>query len=1155
MTVTIIDTTIPPAPDVIALADASQTRLESESMFELVITRTGNGIGDSSVDWVLSPGSASLSDDIDLAAFTGTVSWADGQTGSQMVEIPIVNDNLDETDETLTLSLVNVQGANLGAPTSSELTITDDDEPPVPGSIQFTVDSIDVDEDAGTVALTVTRTAGSDGPITVIASTVPGSAGTADFSTIQTTLSWDDGDSSSREIVVPIAFDTSIESNESFSVILSGATPDDGVLGSPMTVTVSINDVFNGSRGTVQFASGTASVDETDDALTVSVTRVGGTDGAISVRYDTVADSAVEGDDYQPASGRLQWADGEDDVKTVRIAINVDDNIEVDERFRVVLSDGQPVEAILGTTSSIEITIVDDSIAPPGVLAFVDAELSVAESDEVVELQVSRTGGSAGAVSVGYTTLERSADSADFDPVSGRLSWADGDTGIRIIRVPVDRDVLVEPIEQFQVMLDEAQPLGDADQLGVSLATVSISDSTRLGSLGFLATEMAVSERDRSITLSVARSDGSDGDVSVDFATIGSTAEPGSDFVGQTGTLTWSDGDVEPRSITVLINLDNQVEDNEQFVVMLSNPQPLGDQQLGEAQATITITNATLADDETTPPIAALGALDLVVVSGDGQGGLPGDILEPLVIDVVDLDDTDAAVDGLPIRWRAIPEGSAELLDGGRTVSDEAGRSSNRVRILSRGFLNVVATIDVASTPVNGITTRIMAPEFPVGQGEAVFTVRSGLFAANGLRRNQAAVGASLDAACEVLGVRIEQREVMTAEEQDLFATCQELEARLTNDDGLAAALDRLLPEELFAIGDSVIDTTDIQVTNVYSRINAIRSGQVETLDVSGLQYRHYDQSIPGSVINAAQNELSGGGAAADGALGSSRLGFFANGSVSYGDVDGGENQSNANVETTGLTIGIDYRATDTSAFGAGLGFIKNTTEFNPDAGKAEVNGINLTLFGTYYRNQSGYVDAVLDIGRNSYDITRRINLPNTPDQFGIGDTTADVLSLTVGAGRDFTRGAWEFGPYGRFSYIDADIDGYSERAAGSTEGFGSVLNVRAHSVRSTRLAVGGQLARTISTTRAVFIPQLRLEAEFEQEDKKEGIQATFQHDPTQTPFTVNGEDRDTSYFNLGIGSSAFFANGRSGFLFYETQLGNDRVTQHFLKLGMRLEF
>jgi hypothetical protein len=55
--------------------------------------------------------------------------------------------------------------------------------------------------------------------------------------------------------------------------------------------------------------------------------------------------------------------------------------------------------------------------------------------------------------------------------------------------------------------------------------------------------------------------------------------------------------------------------------------------------------------------------------------------------------------------------------------------------------------------------------------------------------------------------------------------------------------------------------------------------------------------------------------------------------------------------------------------------------------------------------------------------------------------------------------------------------------------------------------------------------------------------------------FAIETDEADKNYFNLGIGLSAVFAQGRSGYLFYETRLDQDDVTLHMLNAGLRIEF
>jgi outer membrane autotransporter protein len=62
-------------------------------------------------------------------------------------------------------------------------------------------------------------------------------------------------------------------------------------------------------------------------------------------------------------------------------------------------------------------------------------------------------------------------------------------------------------------------------------------------------------------------------------------------------------------------------------------------------------------------------------------------------------------------------------------------------------------------------------------------------------------------------------------------------------------------------------------------------------------------------------------------------------------------------------------------------------------------------------------------------------------------------------------------------------------------------------------------------------------------------------NDPTRSEFAIETDEADKNYFNLGIGLSAVFSQGRSGYLFYETRLDQDDVTLNTINAGLRIEF
>src|SRR3546814_12903351 len=61
--------------------------------------------------------------------------------------------------------------------------------------------------------------------------------------------------------------------------------------------------------GTLQFGSASAAVSEDIGHVTISVTRSGGSDGAVGVQYATADGSAQAPGDYSAVSGELNWAD------------------------------------------------------------------------------------------------------------------------------------------------------------------------------------------------------------------------------------------------------------------------------------------------------------------------------------------------------------------------------------------------------------------------------------------------------------------------------------------------------------------------------------------------------------------------------------------------------------------------------------------------------------------------------------------------------------------------------------------------------------------------------------------------------------------------------------------------------------------------------
>jgi len=112
----------------------------------------------------------------------------------------------------------------------------------------------------------------------------------------------------------------------------------------------------------LQFSSATYSVAEDGRQITITVTRTGSSDGAVSIDYATSDDTATAPDDYTQTSDTLNWDDGDDADKPITVDIIDDSEVEGDETFIVSL--GNPTgSAQLGEPDTAEVTITDNDSA------------------------------------------------------------------------------------------------------------------------------------------------------------------------------------------------------------------------------------------------------------------------------------------------------------------------------------------------------------------------------------------------------------------------------------------------------------------------------------------------------------------------------------------------------------------------------------------------------------------------------------------------------------------------------------------------------------------------------------------------------------------------------------------------------------------------
>ncbi|KAM8746713.1 solute carrier family 8 member 4b isoform 2-T3 [Acanthopagrus schlegelii] len=215
-------------------------------------------------------------------------------------------------------------------------------------------------ENCGSLKLTVARHGGDSGvTVKVDYRTEDGTANAgSDYEFAEGTLLFKPGETL-KEITVGVIDDDIFEEDEYFYVHLSnprvvgypeiGTAPLDAsatpkaVLGDNHTATVTIYD--DDHAGIFTFETSSQRVSESVGVMEVKVLRTSGARGLVAVPYRTVDGTAKGGEDYELASGKLEFQNDET-MKIIEVKIIDDEEYEKNKAFTIEL--GEPVLLEIG---------------------------------------------------------------------------------------------------------------------------------------------------------------------------------------------------------------------------------------------------------------------------------------------------------------------------------------------------------------------------------------------------------------------------------------------------------------------------------------------------------------------------------------------------------------------------------------------------------------------------------------------------------------------------------------------------------------------------------------------------------------------------------------------------------------------------------------
>ncbi len=283
------------------------------------------------------------------------------------------------------------------------------------------------------------------------------------------------------------------------------------------------------------------------------------------------------------------------------------------------------------------------------------------------------------------------------------------------------------------------------------------------------------------------------------------------------------------------------------------------------------------------------------------------------------------------------------------------------------------------------------------------------------------------------------------------------------------------------------------------------------------------------------------------------RLGVFLSGRVSFGEQDdrsalGGE--AGFELDTRGLTAGVDYRLTNSVFLGAAAGLLSTSSDLSHDGGALDARGGSLSVFGLFQPGRSLYLQGALTYGRSDYDMTRNLDLPVIGRKTARADTRGTQLAAGFDVGSDRHWRAHTFSGVVRTSYVRAEIDGYSERGADPFD-----IEVTAQEVESLQSELGLEWAYTGQLSWGLLQPVLRVSYLHEFEADARLIRGRFLVDPDLSHyFSIPTNEPDRDFFSGGFTLMAQTLHG-SIFLSFDQELGRSDVTTGTVTLGIRKDF
>nr|Q6JAN0.1 RecName: Full=Adhesion G-protein coupled receptor V1; AltName: Full=G-protein coupled receptor 98; AltName: Full=Monogenic audiogenic seizure susceptibility protein 1 homolog; AltName: Full=Very large G-protein coupled receptor 1; Flags: Precursor [Danio rerio]AAT07468.1 very large G-protein coupled receptor-1 [Danio rerio] len=511
---------------------------------------------------------------------------------SRVIPLVIFDDDLPEGPEEFFLNITLVELLNAS---SMDFTVREYglqiDQPPAIGNLSSLMVIIQkndnaegilefdpkyvnntVEEDVGTLSIPVLRRVGSYGQVTVqFVSKGLTAQPDSDYILLNGSITFQHGQTLSY-INVSIVDDTESEFNEIFELQLTGATGG-AILGAQLIarITIAKSDSPNGVVRFINQSAITIPNPNSTVRLSLFAERADGLLGDATVMWHIQGPNSNEvlpsmNTDIEPVNGTFSFRDGEGGVRSIDLKILPHGEVEVTEKFIIMLSVISGEMGVDPRAGSVTLTI-EKFGDPNGIVQFTEQDLkeriysepSDSEGPLKVSVLVTRREGVMGNITVFWEILSDADTSGDFAALRGSVIILAGQRLAEIILTLLP-DSVPELEETYTLRLTSVEGGAELDLNRSSTRLKVRANDEPHGVFVMYSQNQSVvvnaADRSRQLIISVNRLAGAFGNASVGYRISFTT--PGQSFTEDTitGNILVKDGE---REASIRVPVSSQV--------------------------------------------------------------------------------------------------------------------------------------------------------------------------------------------------------------------------------------------------------------------------------------------------------------------------------------------------------------------------------------------------------------------------------------------------------------------------------------------------------------------------------------------------------------------------------------------------------------------